>query len=47
MVRKGILKPRKIGRFLAFSKSDLEYVITNGEKTNSGETKKNLKNKGL
>jgi predicted DNA-binding transcriptional regulator AlpA len=32
MVRKGILKPRKIGRFLAFSKSDLEYVITNGEK---------------
>ncbi|MGD0572466.1 MAG: helix-turn-helix domain-containing protein [Sedimentisphaerales bacterium] len=32
MVRKGILKPRKIGRFLAFSKSDLEYVIANGEK---------------
>ena len=32
MVRKGILKPIKIGRFLAFSKSDLEYVITNGEK---------------
>jgi len=32
MVRKGILKPRKIGRFLAFSKSDLDYVITNGEK---------------
>jgi hypothetical protein len=32
MVRKGILKPRKIGRFLAFSKSDLEYVIINGEK---------------
>ena len=32
MIRKGILKPRKIGRFLAFSKSDLDYVITNGEK---------------
>jgi len=32
MVRKGILRPRKIGRFLAFSKSDLDYVIANGEK---------------
>ncbi len=32
MVRKGILKPVKIGRFLAFSKSDLDYVIVNGEK---------------
>ena len=32
MVRKGILKPRKIGRYLAFSKSDLEYVVANGEK---------------
>ena len=31
MVRKGILKPRKIGRFLAFSKSDLDHVVTNGE----------------
>jgi hypothetical protein len=32
MVRKGILKPVKIGRFLAFSKSELDYVIVNGEK---------------
>ena len=32
MVRKGILKPVKIGRYLAFSKSDLDYVIANGEK---------------
>jgi len=31
MVRKGILKPRKIGRFLAFSRSDLDHVVTNGE----------------
>ena len=31
MVRKGILKPRKIGRFLAFSKSDLDHVVANGE----------------
>ncbi len=31
MVRKGVLKPRKIGRFLAFSKSDLDHVVTNGE----------------
>jgi|WetSurMetagenome_2_1015567.scaffolds.fasta_scaffold472562_2 hypothetical protein len=32
MVRKGILKPIKIGRYLAFSKSDLDDVIVNGEK---------------
>jgi len=32
MVRKGILKPRKIGRFLAFSKSELDHVVANGEK---------------
>ena len=32
LVKKGILKPRKIGRYLAFSKSDLEYVAANGEK---------------
>lgn len=32
MVRKGILRPKKIGRYLAFTKSDLDYVITNGEK---------------
>ncbi len=32
MVRKGILRPRKIGRYLAFTKSDLDYVITNGER---------------
>ena len=31
MVRKGILNPKKIGRFLAFSKSDLDHVVTNGE----------------
>ena len=31
MVRKGILKPKKIGRFLAFSKSDLDDVVANGE----------------
>jgi len=31
MVRKGILKPKKIGRFLAFSKSDLDHVVANGE----------------
>ena len=44
MVRKGILKPRKIGRFLAFSKSDLEYVITNGEKKRTpGRPRKNEK----
>ena len=32
MVRKGILRPRKIGRHLAFTKSDLDYVVANGEK---------------
>lgn len=32
MVRKGILKPRKIGRFLAFSKEELDHVVANGEK---------------
>jgi len=32
MVRKGILRPRRIGRYLAFTKNDLDYVITNGEK---------------
>jgi hypothetical protein len=32
MVRKGILRPRKIGRYLAFMKSDLDYVVANGEK---------------
>ena len=32
MVRKGILRPRKIGKYLAFTKSDLDYVVTNGEK---------------
>ena len=32
MVRKGILRPRKIGRYLAFTKGDLDYVITNGER---------------
>ncbi len=32
MVRKGILKPRKIGRFLAFRKSELDHVVANGEK---------------
>ena len=32
MVRKGILKPRKIGRFLAFNKAELDHVVTNGEK---------------
>jgi hypothetical protein len=44
MVRKGILKPRKIGRFLAFNKSDLEYVITNGEKKRTpGRPRRNEK----
>jgi predicted DNA-binding transcriptional regulator AlpA len=44
MVRKGILKPRRIGRFLAFSKSDLEYVITNGKKRRKpGRPRKNEK----
>lgn len=48
MVRKGILKPRKIGRFLAFSKSDLEYVITNGEKKRTpGRPRKISKNNEL
>ena len=32
MVRKGILQPRKIGRYLAFSKSELDHVAANGEK---------------
>ena len=32
MVRKGVLKPRKIGRFLAFSKTELDHIVTNGEK---------------
>ncbi len=32
MVRKGILKPRKIGRFLAFSKAELDHVAANGER---------------
>jgi hypothetical protein len=32
MVRKGILRPRKIGRYLAFTRNDLDYVVTNGEK---------------
>jgi predicted DNA-binding transcriptional regulator AlpA len=32
MVRKGILKPRKIGRFLAFSRAELDHVVTNGER---------------
>lgn len=32
MVRKGILKPRKIGRFLAFSKKELDHVVAHGEK---------------
>ena len=32
MVRKGILKPRRIGRFLAFSKTELDHVVANGEK---------------
>lgn len=32
MVRKGILKPRRIGRFLAFSKAELDHVVANGEK---------------
>ena len=32
MVRKGILRPRKIGRFLAFSKAELDHGVTNGEK---------------
>ena len=41
MVRKGILRPRKIGRYLAFTKGDLDYVITNGEKRRSpGRPKK-------
>lgn len=31
MVRKGILRPRKIGRFLAFTKSELDHVVANGE----------------
>lgn len=35
MVRKGILKPRKIGRFLAFSKTELDHVVANGEKKRS------------
>ena len=32
MVRKGILRPRKIGRYLAFSKAELDHVVANGEK---------------
>ncbi len=32
MVRKGILKPRKIGRFLAFSQVELDHIVANGEK---------------
>ena len=32
MVRKGILKPRKIGRFLAFSKAELDHIVANGER---------------
>jgi hypothetical protein len=47
MVRKGILKPRKIGRFLVFSKSDLEYVITNGEKKRTPGRPKKMKNNEL
>ena len=48
MTRKGILKPIKIGRFLAFSKSDLEYVATNGEKKRSpGRPRKFEKNNDL
>jgi hypothetical protein len=48
MVRKGILKPIKIGRFLAFSKSDLDYVIVNGEKKRTpGRPRKIEKNKDL
>ena len=39
MVRKGILKPRKIGRFLAFSKAELDHVVANGENTWSQQTK--------
>lgn len=42
MVRKGILRPRKIGRYLAFTKGDLDYVITNGEKRRSPGRPKRL-----
>ncbi len=42
MVRKGILKPRKIGRFLAFSKAELDHVVANGEKKRTkGRPRKN------
>ena len=37
MVRKGILKPRKIGRFLAFSKTELDHIVANGEKRRTPE----------
>jgi hypothetical protein len=48
MVRKGILNPVKIGRFLAFSKSDLDYVIVNGEKKRTpGRRRKIKKNNNL
>ena len=30
MVRKGILKPRKIGRYLAFTKNELDHIVANG-----------------
>lgn len=46
MVRKGILKPRKIGRFLAFSKTELDHVVTNGEKKRKpGRPRKTLDQK--
>ena len=42
MVRKGILKPRRIGRYLAFSKAELDHVVTNGEKRRTkGRPRKN------
>jgi hypothetical protein len=47
MVRKGILKPIKIGRFLAFSKSDLDYVIVNGEKKRTPGRPRKIENNDL
>jgi predicted DNA-binding transcriptional regulator AlpA len=42
MVRKGILQPRKIGRFLAFSKAELDHIVANGEKKRTkGRPRKN------
>ena len=42
MVRKGILRPRKIGRFLAFSKTELDHVVANGDKKRTPGRPRNI-----